>query len=74
LAGVARGEPEIPAARHARPLVSELGFGASLLGDIYGRFAEKAGIEAEHAALDAGITFFDVNPYYGVTASAPVLR
>jgi L-galactose dehydrogenase len=55
------------------PLVSELGFGASPLGGIYGRFAEKAGIEAVHAALDAGITFFDVAPYYGLTAAETVL-
>jgi L-galactose dehydrogenase len=55
------------------PLVSELGFGASPLGGIYGGFAEKAGIEAVHAALDAGITFFDVAPYYGLTAAETVL-
>ena len=55
------------------PLVSELGFGASPLGGIYGGFAEKAGIEAVHAALDAGVTFFDVAPYYGLTAAETVL-
>ncbi len=55
------------------PLVSELGFGASPLGGIYGGFAEKAGIEAVHAALDAGITFFDVAPYYGLTTAETVL-
>jgi L-galactose dehydrogenase len=55
------------------PLVSELGFGASPLGGIYGGFAEKAGIDAVHAALDAGITFFDVAPYYGHTAAETVL-
>jgi L-galactose dehydrogenase len=55
------------------PVVSELGFGASPLGGIYGGFAEKAGIEAVHAALDAGITFFDVAPYYGLAAAETVL-
>lgn len=55
------------------PFVSELGFGASPLGGIYGGFAEQAGIEAVHAALDAGITFFDVAPYYGLTAAETVL-
>jgi L-galactose dehydrogenase len=55
------------------PLVSELGYGASPLGGSYGGFAEKAGIEAVHAALDAGITFFDVAPYYGLTAAETVL-
>jgi L-galactose dehydrogenase len=54
-------------------LVSELGFGASPLGGIYSGFAEKAGIEGVHAALDAGITFFDVAPYYGLTAAETVL-
>ena len=55
------------------PLVSELGFGASPLGGIYGGFAETAGIQAVHAALDAGITFFDVAPYYGLTAAETLL-
>ena len=41
-------------------------------GGICGRFAEKAGVEAVHAALDAGITFFDVAPYYGLTAAETV--
>ena len=42
-------------------------------GGICGRFAEEAGVEAVHAALDAGITFFDVAPYYGLTAAETVL-
>jgi NAD(P)-dependent dehydrogenase (short-subunit alcohol dehydrogenase family) len=42
-------------------------------GSICGRFPEKAGVEAVHAALDAGITFFDVAPYYGLTAAETVL-
>ena len=55
------------------PLISELGFGASPLGGIYGTFAEQAGIAAVHAALNAGITFLDVSPYYGLTAAETVL-
>jgi L-galactose dehydrogenase len=55
------------------PLVSELGFGASPLGGIYGTFAEQDGIAAAHAALEAGINFFDVSPYYGLTAAETVL-
>jgi aryl-alcohol dehydrogenase-like predicted oxidoreductase len=35
-------------------------------GGICGRFAEKAGVEAVRAALDAGIKFFEVAPYYGL--------
>lgn len=55
------------------PRVSELGFGASPLGGIYGAFAEQDGIDAVRAALDTGITFFDVSPYYGLTAAETVL-
>ncbi len=55
------------------PAVSELGFGASPLGGVYGSFAEQDGIRAVRAALDAGITFFDVAPYYGRTAAESVL-
>jgi L-galactose dehydrogenase len=55
------------------PAISELGFGASPLGGIYGTFAEQAGIDAVHAALDAGINFLDVSPYYGLTAAEAVL-
>lgn len=55
------------------PAVSELGFGASPLGGIYGTFAEQDGIAAVHAALDAGINFLDVSPYYGATAAETVL-
>jgi L-galactose dehydrogenase len=54
-------------------MVSELGFGASPLGGIYGTFAEQDGIAAVHAALDAGINFLDVSPYYGLTAAETVL-
>ncbi|GAA0357990.1 aldo/keto reductase [Actinoallomurus spadix] len=53
--------------------VSELGFGASPLGAVYGAFAEQDGIDAVHAALDSGVTFFDVSPYYGATAAEAVL-
>ena len=55
------------------PLISELGFGASPLGGIYGTFAEQDGIAAVRAALDAGINFLDVSPYYGLTAAETVL-
>ena len=55
------------------PRVSELGFGASPLGGVYGVFALQDGIGAVHAALDAGITFLDVSPYYGRTTAETVL-
>jgi L-galactose dehydrogenase len=53
--------------------VSQVGFGASPLGGIYGSFAEQDGIDAVHAALDNGINFLDVSPYYGLTAAETVL-
>ncbi|MFI6360913.1 aldo/keto reductase [Streptomyces sp. NPDC050743] len=53
--------------------VSELGFGASPLGGVYGTFAEQHGIDAVHTALDLGVTFFDVSPYYGATLAETVL-
>lgn len=53
--------------------VSELGFGASPLGGAYGPFAERDGTDAVHTALELGITFFDVSPYYGATAAETVL-
>lgn len=53
--------------------VSAVGFGASPLGAVFGSVAEPEGIEAVHAALDVGITFFDVSPYYGATLAETVL-
>jgi L-galactose dehydrogenase len=47
--------------------VSELGFGAATLGEEYGK-ADPAEMErAVHFAVDNGINFFDVAPYYGRT-------
>jgi L-galactose dehydrogenase len=54
-------------------MISEIGFGASPLGGIYGTFAEQDGIDALHSALDAGINFLDVSPYYGLTGAETVL-
>lgn len=53
--------------------VSELGYGASPLGSVYGVFHEADGIGAVHTALDLGVTFLDVSPYYGATAAETVL-
>jgi L-galactose dehydrogenase len=55
------------------PLVSELGFGASPLGGLYGAIAEQDGIQAVHAVLDEGVNFFDVAPYHGRTTAEMVL-
>lgn len=47
--------------------VSVLGFGASPLGDVYGAVDEGEARRAVHLAIDQGINFFDVSPYYGST-------
>src|SRR6266508_4346236 len=45
-------------------LVSEVGFGAwTIATDWWGKVDDKAGLV--HAALDAGVTFFDTAPVYG---------
>jgi L-galactose dehydrogenase len=53
--------------------ISELGFGASPLGAVDGAFAQRDGVAAVHAAIESGINFFDVSPYYGATTAESVL-
>lgn len=48
-------------------LVSVLGFGASPLGDEFRKTDPAEGARAVHCAIDHGINFFDVSPYYGRT-------
>ena len=45
--------------------VSNISFGASSLGGVFHSLKEEDGIEAVHTALDNGINFIDVSPYYG---------
>jgi L-galactose dehydrogenase len=47
--------------------VSIIGFGASPLGNVFEDCDEKIGIESVHCAIDQGINFFDVAPFYGIT-------
>jgi L-galactose dehydrogenase len=47
--------------------VSILGFGAAPLGGEYGSLDPDEGRRTVDAAIDAGIDFFDVSPYYGRT-------
>lgn len=47
--------------------VSVVGFGASPLGDVFGAIDPEEGKRAVHMAIDAGINYFDVSPYYGLT-------
>ena len=53
--------------------VSELSFGASSLGGVFHEVDEGEAIATVHAALDAGITYFDVAPAYGGGRSEIVL-
>jgi D-threo-aldose 1-dehydrogenase len=45
--------------------VSEIGFGAAPLGNLYSRIGDAEALLTCRAALDAGITYFDTAPYYG---------
>jgi aryl-alcohol dehydrogenase-like predicted oxidoreductase len=45
--------------------VSCLSFGASSLGGVFHSLKEEDGIAAVHIAIDNGINFIDVSPYYG---------
>ena len=47
--------------------VSILGYGASPLGNEFESIDIKEGERAVHAAIDQGINYFDVAPYYGRT-------
>lgn len=64
---------------HYRPLgktglkVSVLSYGASPLGGVFGETDDNEGIRAVHEALDLGINFIDVSPYYGATKAETVL-
>ena len=45
--------------------VSNLSFGASSLGGVFHSLKEEEGIQAVCTAVDNGINFIDVSPYYG---------
>jgi aryl-alcohol dehydrogenase-like predicted oxidoreductase len=53
--------------------LSILSLGASSLGGVFHELDEKEGIKAVHAAIEHGINFIDVSPYYGFTKAEIVL-
>lgn len=53
--------------------VSNLGFGASSLGGVFHDIREAEGVQAVHTAVDNGINFIDVSPYYGHYKAETVL-
>ena len=54
-------------------LLSTIGFGASSLGGVFHGFDEQKGIEAVYAAIEEGINYIDVSPYYGHYKAETVL-
>ena len=53
--------------------ISHLSYGASSLGSVFRETKEKESIEAVEAAIEGGINFIDVSPYYGHYKAETVL-
>jgi L-galactose dehydrogenase len=53
--------------------VSVLSFGASSLGSVFRETNEAEGLKTVHAAIDSGINYIDVSPYYGLTKAETAL-
>src|SRR3712207_1183800 len=53
--------------------VSILSYGASPLGGVFRPIDEAEGIRTVHAALDLGINFIDVSPFYDLARAETVL-
>ena len=53
--------------------ISHISFGASSLGSVFRETNENESIEAVEAAIDGGINFIDVSPYYGHYKAETVL-
>ncbi|GAS80610.1 aldo/keto reductase [Paenibacillus amylolyticus] len=53
--------------------VPVLSFGASSLGSVFRDIDRDEGVRTVHAAVDAGMNYIDVSPYYGLTKAETVL-
>lgn len=53
--------------------ISNLSFGASSLGSVFHETREAESLEAVYAAIEGGINFIDVSPYYGHYKAETVL-
>ena len=53
--------------------VTNLSLGASSLGGVFHGISEEEGIRAVHVAVEHGINFIDVSPYYGHLKAETVL-
>ena len=49
--------------------LTEIGFGAAVLGNLYRETSDQDAEEAVHAAWQAGIRYFDTAPHYGLGLS-----
>lgn len=58
---------------HTNMEVSQLSFGASSLGGVFRAVDEQEAIKAVLAAVDQGMNFIDVSPYYGFYRAEEVL-
>lgn len=58
---------------HTGMKISNLSFGASSLGSVFRDTNEKESFEAVEAAIEGGINFIDVSPYYGHYKAETVL-
>ncbi len=58
---------------HTGMRVSALSFGASSLGGVFHSIDEGRAIEALHTAVEGGMNFIDVSPYYGHYRAEAVL-
>ena len=58
---------------HTGMSLSSLAFGASSLGSVFHETKEKESIEAVETAIEGGINFIDVSPYYGHYKAETVL-
>src|SRR5690625_5290143 len=53
--------------------VSALSYGASSLGSVFRDIDENEGIKTVKTAVEHGINYIDVSPYYGLTKAETVL-
>ena len=53
--------------------LSNLSFGASSLGSVFHETKEAESIKAVETAIEGGINFIDVSPYYGYYKAETVL-
>jgi len=53
--------------------LSVMGFGASPLGGGFGDVDETEAVRAVNTAIDLGVNYLDVSPYYGITRAETVL-